>query len=347
MRRCVTWAVGVLVLVPCSGAGAKPASKSVAFKNHRHDPRVAYVAFSLDGKTLASSGSAFENQIHVWNVATRKKLRTFKTRGCAGLVYTSSQDLAWVEGIAQSLARASIDGSAVHRTKLDYVPAGLAASSHGKLLAVGEMSHPRTGAPKGGEQIRLYDGATERWKVAAKSHHVASVAFFAGDKFVLAGVKSAYVGGVLRKAGESQVLDVDGGSRHRVLPVTGPLVGSPDGRWLAGAVGLFSDAPKEHRHKIWVWDAETGDPKWFLKKPKDLVLVYAIAFSRDAQFLFVGGKSRKMAVYELATEKLLRTVQVDTKACYSMALSPDGSWLAVGGEKRLKLWNVERLTETR
>ncbi len=336
----------LFLLVAASTAAAKPAKKSISLKNHRHKEGVSYVDFSPDGKHLLSSGSTYDSEIRIWDLTTHKKIGSIKATCCEGAAFTGNDTFAWVETFPQQLVRAKVGKKPAEtgRTKLSYVPAKLAVSAGGARIAIGEQAHVKGGPPKDGEKVRLYEGDREVWACPAESHQVGSLAFTPDGAHVLFAGTSSYVGGKLMGAGASRLLDAESGKSVRTFNGNSVLACSRDGKRVASPVGLFDEVPEEQRHTIGVWETASGAGQVFLKKPKSLVLVRCLAFSKDSRYLFAGGDWKKIVVYDLSTGAGVRQVLVDTKACRCMALSPDGKWLATGGEKRLKLWNVEALT---
>ena len=70
----------------------------------------------------------------------------------------------------------------------------------------------------------------------------------------------------------------------------------------------------------------------------------AVVFSRDGALLFVGHQSsNQVAVYDVPTGKRVKRFKVDPKSCVGLAISADGHWLASGGEKHLKAWDLREL----
>lgn len=127
---------------------------------------------------------------------------------------------------------------------------------------------------------------------------------------------------------------------------------SPDGQLLAAGT---SDTD------LRMWRADSGElvrlfqaPSQERKKTKavyekmlkhDSMYSLAIAFSPDGQHILAGGDDKMMRLWEVATGKLLLSVQAHADGVATVAFSPDGKTLLTGAqqsvhkESMLKLWS--------
>jgi hypothetical protein len=140
-------------------------------------------------------------------------------------------------------------------------------------------------------------------------------------------------------------------ARSRLLPLpktlsTGPIGISADGR--VGAMTFPRDGGVGDPNAVRVWDLGTGRVTHDFYFAEERVL--GLAFSADGQTLAIIGDRRRQAarawVYRLAPRRSMRLVidwtHADGVTCYSVALSPSGSHLAVGTEREIQLWDLKR-----
>jgi WD40 repeat protein len=119
------------------------------------------------------------------------------------------------------------------------------------------------------------------------------------------------------------------------------LATSPDGKILAGA----GDDPE-----IRLWEVASGKPGPSLKGSTDWIL--CLAFSHDGQRLASGGYDGVVRIWEVPSGKKLleiaatpppapNTPSPPTNVVWSLAFSPDGKQLAIGGaDAQIHLFNV-------
>ena len=101
---------------------------------------------------------------------------------------------------------------------------------------------------------------------------------------------------------------------------------SADGKWLAS--GGFFDP-------IRIWDLATGTVHQTFE---DYDWTYSISFSPNRELL-VSGSSRGVKVWDLATGSLHKTLEGHDDLVKSVAISPDGQWLASGSDDgTIRIW---------
>jgi WD40 repeat protein len=112
---------------------------------------------------------------------------------------------------------------------------------------------------------------------------------------------------------------------------------SPDGKYFATASG---DPGQYGIAKLWIAEPGGGG-----KAVRDLVessdAIFAVAFSPDSQKVATAGADRAIRVFEVATGKLLVTIEDHADWILDIAFSPDGTRLASASrDKTAKVFDV-------
>lgn len=117
------------------------------------------------------------------------------------------------------------------------------------------------------------------------------------------------------------------------------IAASPDGKWLATASG----DPGQFGSAV-LWSVKEDGA---IERVKDLTetsdAVFALAFSPDSQQIATAGADRAIRFYEVASGKLLGTIEDHADWILDLAYSPDGKRLATASrDKTSKVFDVEK-----
>jgi WD40 repeat protein len=346
---------------------------------HGHSDQVRTVAFSPDGKWLASGSR--DGTIILWDVAARRRMgSSIQVEGGRVNSLAFSPDGRWLASGSNSGAVELWDAATGQR--LDQSPEGhadavwsVAFSPDGRLLASGSEDNA----------IRLWDvdtGQPVGQPLEGHTDFVYSVAFSPDGR-------------VLASAGADNAIrlwDVATGQ-----PVGQPLEGHTDWIW---SVAFSPDgqliASGSADNTLRLWDARTGEPlgdplvghsNWVRSvafspdgqtlvsasvdgtvrawdvataQPTGIVLagqtgeVWSVAFNSDGHTLATAGTSNKVVLWDLRVAYPLREqLQGHQEAVLSVAFSPDGQLLASGSGKpsaggvdnTVRLWDRRTGTE--
>lgn len=332
----ISLAVVVLIGVVLVDRWGSPAQEKVPTTLLGHTSWVWSVAFSPDGKTLAS-GSA-DRTIKLWDTATGKELASFTGDDFRvwGVAFSPDGKTLASVGTANGIKLWDV----AKKEELQFVktPGGesLAFSQDGKTLGIANLS-----------------GDVYLWDVTSKKEIRALKGLFFGEARSVAfspDSNTLAVGGTNRERGEEvggdrpfavvRFIDVNSGKErvffkdkiwdHQITAVAF----SPDGEILAAVVG----------GAIILWEVTTGKEMHNLGGGSYL----AMAFSPDGKTLASGGSFHRPALSDVSTGKGLATlspppdsIRLDTHIIWSVAFSPDGKMLASGSDdKTIKLWDI-------
>jgi WD40 repeat protein/tRNA A-37 threonylcarbamoyl transferase component Bud32 len=296
----------------------RPTVPLATLSKHRGD--VYSVAFSPDGKLLASAGK--DKIIWLWDTATRQPRAKLEGHNEEINCVTFSMD-------GRLLASASEDGtirlwdipegrSRPPLVKATCEAASLAFSADGKMLAAG-----------------FNDGTILRWELPSFTRHlpdrclfqrIEDLAFSPDSKTIAVATE---VGGILLDS--TTGLDRMPG---RFLPVATlrAVAFAHNGRTLAGTGGGAA-----------VHLADAGTLQQFLVLHGNPEVRESVAFSPDDRFLATADKGGMIHIWDLHTSKVWRVIHGHADRAWSVAFSPDGRTLATSGsDGPVRLWDLSQ-----
>jgi WD40 repeat protein len=305
--------------------GASGMTKTPQFvlqRTLRSDGPVFGIAFSPDGRSLASTGlstrnvkkqklaaASGESPVKLWDVSSGTELRAFSgaVESAASVAFSPDGSqlaaVGWDQAVilwqvatgeARTLRRRTSSRSSVSCT--------VAFSSDGKYLAAG------------GANVTVWEVATAR--------EVLNVKASVGPP------KSAGLGWVPGYGYYADAKLLAEGSF-----VYQSLVGlTPDARYLALAAGHESD-------RVRILELATGKEARSLASQKHFVT--SLAFSPDGAYFATGSREKAIKLWNVATGQEIRTLGGHASWVSSVAFSPDGRSLAsADGQGTVKVWDV-------
>jgi WD40 repeat protein len=272
------------VRTPATAPTEPPNKKEVVFS--RHDDVVPSVAFSPDGKRLASAG---DNCVKVTDLETGKELMRLKnSRGMSYFSVAYSPDGRTLAG-AQSMLKEKSSRRTGDTTITTYIYFGEAL-----------VWDAQTGALK----MTLNDDNSPSWALAF-SPDGKWLAVAAGPT-----LEDRKCKGVCPAFGEITLWETgDWKLTRRLRASSAPiraLAFSPDGRSIAGGAGMIDEgrgAPVEDfKGEVFLWDVVSGDLKQ--KFPGHTRSVTSLAFSPDSRLLASAGLDRMLKIWDCHTYEL-------------------------------------------
>lgn len=292
-----------------------------------HMSGVASLAFSPDGKTLATCGN--DDAARTWDAQTGALKITLKEKAAAVAFYPDGKRFALGTRDADTKAGlVKIVDAATGEVKL-LLPGhaatvqGVAISADGKLLA--STAQDRT--------VKIWDAQTGDLRVNIESVRGtgSKVAVSADGQLVAADTRDG-----------ARIWDVQSGQMKRDFEHASAncLAISPDGKQLATGSGGVIGGLLQGEVKL--WDVETGEVRRTVKN-----LTTSLAFSPDGKFLAAGGSGDTFGdvkVWEVQSGDLRTTLFSHGSWVVSLVFSSDGKTIASGSlDKTVKLWDVSGL----
>jgi RNA polymerase sigma factor (sigma-70 family) len=354
-------------------AGALARMGSMRF---RHGGYVRTIAYSSNGKVLASSGN--EPVIRLWDPATGRQLRELAGQsrevfalaflpGDKGLVSTGGErDTAihiWDPATGQE--RRQLKGANPHTSFFH-----LAVSPDGKFLATAGSTGPR-------HLLHIWDleAGKPLHERDEERGYLSSLAFTPDSKTLAVGERSGTIR--LWSAATGKELGTLPGHARGLpkfsLGVTA-LTFSPDGRSLAsagadGMARLWDMAERKQLHKLkfagsshsaadlafapngrtlaaavddalCLWDPATGKELHRIKT-REWAHLISVAFAPDSRTVLVGGAMNGLRRFDVATGQEMPPWQGHEGDVLASALSADGQTLATAGmDRTVRLWET-------
>ncbi|MDE0089708.1 MAG: cohesin domain-containing protein [Candidatus Poribacteria bacterium] len=271
-----------------------------------HTESVTRIVFSSDGKMLASA--SHDRTIRIWDVATG--VHKHKLTGHNAYIYSvafSPDGKTLASGSENGKIRLWDATTGQYRVTLEghrSAVRSVAFSPDGKTLASGSSD----------TTIRLWNAITGSYKVTLEGHYreVNSVAFSPDGKTLASGSDQTI-----------RLWDASTGFHKKTIEQNGYNVAFiENGKTLVSGNRLY--------------DAVTGQQKQTLNVSN---LNY-VSINSDATIL-AGVSSRRILLWDIATEIEVASLAGHTSTIYSLTFSPGGKILASGSSDRtIRLWDL-------
>lgn len=310
-----------------------------------HSDQVRSIAFSPDGKTLASGN--LDKTIRLWDVATGKQIGhplTGHKNGVSSIAFSPNGKI---------LASGSWDSTVILWDTSTGEPIGQPLVRHkGHIYSVAFSPDGKTLASGGCQELdsseNCMSGEIILWDVASRQSigqpitgfkaGVSSLAFSADGKILASGSCGEMASNGSCK-GEIVLWDT-----ARYQPIGQPLTGhtnsvssvafSPDGKTLASG---------SYDNTIILWDVGVSQPIGVpLEDPAQGFLggVYSVVFSPNGETLAAGIGDR-IILWDISSRNIAPALTANTGFVLSVAFSPNGNILASGSfDGSIILWDL-------
>jgi WD40 repeat protein/adenylylsulfate kinase-like enzyme len=284
-----------------------------------HSNSVYSVAFSPDGKTLASASA--DNTIKVWNLQSQKPIATLAGHSREVYSVAFSPD-------GKTLASASRDGTIkVWNLQSQQSIATLAGHSNWVISVAFSPDGKTLAFASPDRTIKVWNLQSQK-PIATLAGHGSSVnsVAFSPDGLTLASASDDRTIKVWNLQSQKPIATLAGHSDW-----VNSVAFSPDGLTLASA---------SNDKTIKVWNLQSQKSIATLAGHSESV--NSVAFSPDGKTLASASHDGTIKVWNLQSQKPIATLAGHSESVNSVAFSPDGLTLAsASNDKTIKVWNLQ------
>ena len=330
---------GIIAMLSISPVSAAASEKPEIFVQLGHSGNVLSVAFSPDGKYLATG--SWDKTLKLWEVSTGREIRTFRLEQFVGYHsvkfspdgrYLASAEAdgfirLWDIAIGKELKKfpLSISEKPEKNETMTGNAVAIAFSPDGKSLVVAAniFFHKGEQSYRSKAVINLWDVKTGKLNkiITVHAEKISDMALSPNGKYALLGCEEP--------DNTVRLLDIQKGKEVRKLighsKTVHSVTVSPDGEYVASG---------SEDKTIVMWHIKSGKKIKTFTNPKRYER-FSIAFSPDGKRLIVSG-SEEMELWDVSTSQVIATLKGDINP-WAVTFSPDGRYVAFSA---VALWDI-------
>lgn len=333
-----------------------------------HQSFVQDVAFSPDGRTLASSGGNQDTDIALWEMPSGRLRRRLSVPAkdnywpwTNALVFSPDGEKLLTADVRGALHLWNIAAGnelySIEAHPKSHGATAVAFSADGEWFASGgEDGVVRVWSTDGGRELLSFDTLPQAVQFAnayrgvVPAGSIAALAFSPDGRFLSAGI-GENTG--RSRIGKIRVWDLESNQPVRSIGKSSGLLSSliytPDGKQLISGENVT--VPREKLDtpypaleaqivKLRMWNAATGDMEREFATPHQEPGMGTLATSNDGKTL-VAGYENKILVWDVTSATVRRSIDVPKwRGGRGLAISPDGKIVCAPLDNTLGLWNT-------
>ena len=302
-----------------------------------HTDRVNSIAFSPDGKFLASAGGPFDKTIKIWDMQTGTLVKTLIGHISDVNTLAYSQDGKYIVSGSwdKTIKIWSVSSGTLYRTLQGH---------RSRLRSIAISSDMKYIVSTSGDNreedfsIKIWDFKTGDliYSFEDNNNEVNSIAISPDGKLIASGLNGKY-----NYSSTIKIWEFSTGTLVRRFKYSNSilsLVFSPNGKLLACG---------SNNGTITIWKVKNGELIRTLRGPKLNIL--SITFPPNGKFVISGSSDSKVKIWEIETGELVQTlighssnVFMEQYWIYTVAVSLDGKYIASGSmDNSIKVWEID------
>ena len=310
----------LLLLVTAFSSSADEAPNAVLTPQIGHTSHIGAVAYSPDGKRIATGGS--DNAVRLWDLETGRLIRSLPHEKTIKAIAFSPDGKQVAVSSERSWLRIwnPLTGQVIKTLK------DADSSGQNAIVYSNDGTHLLGAAFNKLELIEVSSGKVVR-EFESDLKHITAATVSTDGSLIVAG----YYGGdlALWNARSGKLL---WSSRKVHKSGVRSVAFTKDGSQIVSTSYITSK-----RDDVKIWDARTGKLARIFKTKGDSGGV--ARFSPDGKKIAIGSHGGDLDIWDFESQTLLRSLPHE--AVYAASFSPDGSRIVTGSVKRVTLWDVD------